>query len=618
MTFRKSILLLLGLGMIAALIGCSSSSHTTPPVVITVTLGAVSTPLTVNSQTAITATTNDTAGVTFACAPAGSCGAFTGTTSTSTTYVAPAVPTSNVIITATSVTNTAVSASTSAITIAAASLADGNYAYQLNGADTFGIAYSLSGVFTISGGAITTGEQDFVDVFNFTENDLINPTGSSVTTSADGNLTIVLATCLGADCTQNDSNVGVAGIETLNGTVLPLNTNNAFITEFDASATSSGQLKAQDTTAAAIAPAGGYAFGLNGLDLNNCPLSIDGVINVDGAGTISGTGSVFDANDCGSTTTFTAETFTASTVSPPDAFGRVLFILNPTDTVHFPQIILAGYIVDSNRIFLSETFDSFIGTTGGSARSQGANTGTFTATSISGLTYVAELNGFDSVFALQAVGQFTFNADTTISGFINYNDLSGTGPQTPSPITGGNWVEDVGTGRVTLTGVTDGIVTFNAEMDLVSLDPNANAYVASMDLNDVIGGIAIAQSGVGAFSAANFTGPYGMDVTGWDVTENGEFDAVGPAVADGAGATAGFADLNWLDFPDVTFTGLPTAGTFAAPDATGIFTGTVTGLDVTTAANADVFVYYLVDPTGNNVALETDTNQLPHGLFVNQ
>jgi hypothetical protein len=616
MTFRKSILLLMGLGMMAALVACSSSSH---PVPLTVSLGSVPSTLPVNSQTSIIATTNDTSGVTFACAPAGSCGTFTGTASMSTTYVAPAFPTTGVVITATSVANTAVSASTSAITIAAASLADGNYAYQLNGADLFGVAYSLSGVFTISGGAITTGEQDFVDVFNFTENDLINPTGSSVTTSADGNLTIVLATCLGADCTQNDANVGVAGIETLNGSVLPLNTNNAFITEFDASATSSGQLKAQDTTAAAIAPAGGYAFGLNGLDLNGCPLTIDGVINVDGAGTISGTGSVFDANDCGSSTTFTAETFTASTVSTPDTFGRVLFTLNPTDTVDFPQIVLAGYIVDSNRIFLSEAFDSFIGTTGGSARSQGANTGTFTATSISGLTYVAELNGFDTFFFLQAVGQFTFNADSTISGFINYNDLSGAGPQTPSPITGGNWVGDVGTGRVTLTGVTDGIITFNAEIDLVSLDPNANAYVASMDGSDVIGGIAVAQSGVGAFSAANFAGPYGMDVTGWDFNGTGEFDAVGPVVADGASAITGFADLNWLTTPaPLTFTDLLTAGTFAAPDTTGIFTGTITGLDVTTPANADVFVYYLVDPTGNNVALETDTNQLTLGLFVNQ
>src|SRR5208282_3266148 len=59
-------------------------------------------------------------------------------------------------------------------------LPDGNYVFSLIGDDAASGQYSLSGVFTVSQGSITTGEQDFVDYPNFTESDMINPTGSSV------------------------------------------------------------------------------------------------------------------------------------------------------------------------------------------------------------------------------------------------------------------------------------------------------------------------------------------------------------------------------------------------------------------------------------------------------
>ena len=78
MTYRKSILLLISLSMIAALVACSSSS--TPP--ITVTLSVVPTSLQVGATQAITATVaNDSAnrGVTWSCTPgnsAATCGSF--------------------------------------------------------------------------------------------------------------------------------------------------------------------------------------------------------------------------------------------------------------------------------------------------------------------------------------------------------------------------------------------------------------------------------------------------------------------------------------------------------------------------------------------------------------
>jgi ABC-type glycerol-3-phosphate transport system substrate-binding protein len=80
MTFRKSILLLISLSMIAALVACSSSSTTTtpPPPAITVTLTSPATfptVLYVNDTLSVTATVaNDSAngGVIWSCSPGNS------------------------------------------------------------------------------------------------------------------------------------------------------------------------------------------------------------------------------------------------------------------------------------------------------------------------------------------------------------------------------------------------------------------------------------------------------------------------------------------------------------------------------------------------------------------
>ena len=181
MTFRKSILLLIGLSMLAALVACGSSNHTTttPPPTITISLSAFTGPLAVNSQTPITATTTDTAGVNWSvtCAStSGVCGTFTSSqtaTTVANNYIAPPIPTTGVVITATSVTTSSVTASTSpAVAITGATLADGSYVFSLAGVNANGNGlgkpgnYYVAGEFTIAGGVITQGEQDFVDLLH--------------------------------------------------------------------------------------------------------------------------------------------------------------------------------------------------------------------------------------------------------------------------------------------------------------------------------------------------------------------------------------------------------------------------------------------------------------------
>lgn len=479
-------------------------------------------------------------------------------------------------------------------------LADGTYIFSLAGETTTAngtSSYNLSGAFTVSAGLITGGEQDYVDGFIYAPQDSI--TSGTIAPTADGNLQIVLTT--------NDlANVGVNGVETINAALF--STSRARIIGFDTNATSSGRVDLQTGT---TAPTAGYAFFTGGFDASGNPVAIGGVLNIDGAGTISGSGSIFDANDDG--TAFPGETLTASTVSsPPDAFGRVLFTLNATDTTDFPQINLAGYIVDASHIRLVEeepSASTFDGGMAGVAIGQGAATGTFT--SISGNSYVIGLGGFEpSFFILQTAGVLTANAGV-ITGAINYNDLSGTGPQTPSTITGGTSAVDP-TGRVTLSGVTDGIATFNIQMYLTGGGVEAEVTAITMDTGDVQAGLGFQQTG-GPFTAGSFLGTYSISATG-DSPANGEpeLDAVGPIAADGVSTLTGTVDLNYFSVSQTA--ALPVSGTFTA-SANGAFTGTITGLDVTTATSADVFSYYLIDTT-KLFAIETDTNQLNLGFFT--
>lgn len=594
----------------------SAAITITSPSNVTVALSGEPASLQINGTASLTATvTNDSknAGVTWSVAcgsnTAGACGALSNTTTTTATYTAPAAvpPGVTVTVTATSITDTTASASASStIVTASPTLSDGTYVFSLSGEDQItsnvsscgtNIAcgpYFVAGAFVVSGGAITGGEQDFISFSVIPVTDSI--TGGSVTTAADGNLQVTLTT--------SDVNVGVNGTETLDATLI--SSTRARVIEFDSNATSSGRFDLQTTPVAE--PSGGYAFFVNGIDGNTtavAPQAIGGVLDLDGAGNVVVSGSVFDINDGGGI--LQDQPFTSGTVSTtPDTFGRITFILNPSGGVL--GVNLVGYIVDPTHIRLVETGDAMNGTMGGLAFGQGTNTGTFS--SIAGNTYVIGLRGFETSFSiLQTVGMFTMNSNGNVSGFINYNDLSGTGPQTPSPITGGTYTVD-STGRVTMTRVTDGIASFTIQFYLTGQGSEAEVTSVSMDTGDVLGGQGLLQSGSGSFTASSLSGSYAMDFTGADPTNEFELDAVGPITADGVSAFVGSADFNWLLNSGPT-SNLGVTGTFTAASS-GAFTGTINGLDVN--GSTDTFVYYMVDTTIAFV-LETDTNQLTYGFF---
>jgi hypothetical protein len=591
------------------------------------------------------------ASVTFTVVPGTSSASFgaSGTTDTETTGANGIATTSQTLTANATAGSFTVTASSGSLTPASFSetisstsiVAAGNYVYRLEGVDTDDNSqYFVSGVITVSStGAITGGEQDYIDDNGSgtqdNESDQINPTGSSIATTSDGNIQLILTTCDGTNCAATDGVVGVAGVETFNAAFTPNNPNKAYIIDYDTSGAASGTLILQNATDAAATPSLGYAFVLSGYDgfaspsTGGFPMALGGVVNIDGSGTMDGTGSIFDANDSGDPNDggtglpgiFPGETFGAGTVSAPDAFGRVVFSLNPSDTTNFPgPINLVGYIIDT-RITLVETADGYQGTLGGIAYSQGANTGTFStsSSSISGATYVAGLHGFDANGPFQVGGVISLaTGGAGVSAEADFNDLVLTEPTTPDAFTATAYTVDAaGAGDVTISGLADSASnTFNVQL---YVDGNGNAVGITLDTTDVLSGSGGVQSAVD--TDANFTGNYAMTTTGWDAGMAGLYSTVGPVAATGTTDTlGGTADINWNSGPTLTqgeaFTGTYTAfvggGGILSPN-------TILGLDLASGfTNTDAFDFYLIDAQGDGLLIETDTNQLTIGVFDQQ
>ena len=530
---------------------------------------------------------------------ASTCGSFNPAATTSeaaTTFTAPpAVPTGGTV-TATSITDSTKSVSTSiVITPAAPTLANGTYVFQLSGhAGT--VASFITGVFVANNGSITGGEQDVANFTTDSNDDLIpfnqfaKITGGSYATTLDGNLQISV-------------NVAQYGTETLNGVLaLPAK---GFVADLYGSG-GSGTLAVQTATAA---PSGGYAVSLYGGDEYGQIARIGGVLNVDSPGGISGAGSILDVVDPGAYLSG-PDSLAASTVSVPDAHGRVIAKLLSSGTSLLPSLYLAGYMVDSTHIELVETAgDNYLGVLGGMALGQGGSTGQFTVSSISGSSYVFGVAGVDKNGTLQVAGALTYNTGGAVGGTLNWNDQSGKTAQSPISFTG-SWTVDP-TGRVTLTNLTDG-ATFDYSMHAY-LAVNGGGLLLSSDPSETGSGQAYQQQ-AGTLTTASFAGSYGISASQTSNTGN-TYMAPSPIVigsvtatpASNTDAISGYAD-SANGGPDYAIRGSFT------PVANGVLPGSLTGIDAASRTTADTFTVYLVDST-RAVAIETDNTALTMGFL---
>ena len=592
---RKPLWIVLTFALAVAISGCSSS-HKTPPAVITVAITtAPPASLEINASATIAATvTNDTAaaGVDWTCSPAATCGTFTPahTASAGTTVYTAGTTAGAVTITAASTTTPTIDAMASVTVnpVASAASLSGTYTFFINGWDAADKTYSVAGSIVLDGaGNVTGGEQDYFDVDSgniFTADTIAAGTGALVI-GDDGRGTLTLTPTL-------------APPETLSLTVV--NNNHVLIIEFDALATSSGSLDLQ--TVPASVPANGNAFTVH--DPWDA-FVFGGVFTSDGSSLI--TAGFADDDQTGSATFDNAITgsFTA-----PDASGRgTLTVFEPT----FSENLEFAYYVVGPKVFrLVEIDGNFFAA--GSVYGQG--TTVFSSSSLGGNFAFGQSGDEGRSFAFwAAAGQFTGDGTSALSaGVADVNEGDGV-PVLAGDLTGSTYfVNSDGYGGITLVGGTTGdLALFGVYMvdSTVNIaDPNSSsggggALMLDLDGGNLGAGIAVPQT-----SGATFAGNYALNQDGAYATATtfSEFDLVGQVFSDGSSTLTGLADYNDLLETGLN-PGITVAATFAADTtnpgrATAQVTlnGATTPLNVTFyQASSDLLLHVDVDSSATGI-----------------
>ena len=466
----------------------------------------------------------------------------------------------------------------------------GNYTFFALGQDVYGPNsgtgfYEVGGVLVADGnGNITGGEQTYGNS-NTAYEDTFTGTYS---VNANGLTTITLNT--------GDLSIGSGSTGTETFAVTLLSTSSGQISQFDASATSSGTLDAQTSMAM---PTAGYAFTVLGADVaNNAVLSLGGVFNIDNnpsAGTISGAGSVSDIDDSG--TLSLAQTLSGS-VTAPDSFGRVFISLTAGFTT--TPIVFDGYIVDSTHIRLVED-DSF-GITGGTAIAQSSATGTFTSNSAFSGNFVYGFFGYNIGGAGADTGTITADGGGTLTGGLIDQNQAGT--VISDTLSGTYAVDNTGTGRVVAT--TNFGVNGTGPRLIFYLTGNGNPVpMLQTDIFALASGTAYAQGS----GTPSFNGTYGVGFDSIDTNFN-ESNGVAQITANGsAGNFSGTANINETFLPASAQTFNGTFSSFTG----GRATGTITVNSGTPITNA----LYLIDSTQGFV-IETDSTAVTLGTVRQQ
>ena len=624
MAIRRWILSLVSAAGIAALAGCGGSTTNVqnPPAPPSTPVSIAFQPapaasVTLNSTIPIAAVvSNDpsNAGVDWAlpCQSNANCGTLSPLHTQSgapTTYMPPNTISGNsqaVTIEAFATADHTQNVVTAITVTGFASSLQGTYVFETRGIDANG-PFQLAGAIVLDGnGGITSGEQTHSD-FLLSVSDPIS--GGSYNIGPDGRGTLTLNT--------SDLNIGQQGIENLS--LVFLSSSHALIATLDnpllnpSSETSSGTLDLQTST---TAPAGGYAFVVNGTDLSLEPMAIGGVLKISSPHTISLVGSVADQDDAG--TVFPNATI-SGTVTDPDSFGSLQF--NLTTAFASTPLRFTGYIVDDQHIKLIESDNNGSGTgfgsTAGVAIGQGAATGTFTQKASFAGTYVFGIQGEDlstSPASLASVGRFTADSSGHLKNGYNDELLNGFGVEISDSFTGTYTLDSTGNGRV------DSSFNFSISGPgpefIFYLTGNGNPPLV-LDADDAIGSVGIGLAHPQTAAPFSFNGKYGLRFT----QSNGqsENDATGQITVNGASGTLqGFLDTD-LDFSPQPNT--PLAGTFAAIPNSGRFTGSLDNTFFPSPGSVPhtiAVAFYLID-IGHGYFIETDSlasGELSFGYFA--
>jgi hypothetical protein len=569
---------------------------------------------------------DDTAGVTWSCFPAGTCGTFTPASTGNevvATYVAPssAAPGALITIVATSVTdiNKSASASTLISATAANATLSGQYAFFLTSPTGKRGTASLLGSINLSGdGTVAGGVADIISPGVLDLEDQILPTSanpqpntSSYTVDSTGHGTMNVRTASGQQLAFSFSVTSPA---------------HALLTEIDGNPGSGTMDLQQHPTGgfSASQVAGGFSFTMTGTAKANAAtkVSYGGVFAADGVGSLSG-----GTLDIHTAAIMTTSPFSGS-FSAPDSNGRGTLQLGGGRSFTY-------YVISSKALRLFEADN--LNLMGGSAYAQGGSFIFFAD------NYFYQNAGWSSPGRTTTAGElFIAEGDVDISAGISDSSASGS-PATPKSavqvsgsydsdfpdITGSLTLEDAG-GRSTFNLY---VVDFNVNI----LDPNAspagfsstggNALMLHTDANVNGTGVLIRNTNLGfppslSNNALQLTNPITSS------TPTSELDLVGVVLFDGLGHLSGLVDYDQSDSSNpVAVLGASIAGSFVEDTLNeGRATGSIT-ISTPSTAGAYPFIspaspsfnvaYYRIN-SSQAFVLQTDASASSSGFLLQQ
>ena len=486
---------------------------------------------------------------------------------------------------------------------------NGTYAFSMVGTDINGFTISRIGSFQADGqGNITAAIEDVNDSGSFSTFNFTAAPASTYTMQSDGKGTLTLSHPDSVNSSVND---------VFTFTIVLNSTNGGLMIETDGSSTMSGNFKKQTISSTFAA---GYAFDVNGLDLNSqTSVSLIGQVTTNGVSGI--TGGLMDINDDASPSgalTIQPGTITLDQTNFAD-FGRGTATFTTTVNSQTLNLTFVFYVVDGSHLNLIE--NDTVGATSGSAIAQAT-----VPTSISafpGSFVFAEGGAFSqSLFGpLTRAGRFTMDANGAITNLAVDEDF--TGGFNAFPKSGGFsnvsiTIDSAGTGRGTLK-FTD--VNRNQPFIYVFyMASPTQGFIQDNSANVVADGTITAQTG--NFSASSVAGNYAINWTGVNLVNGFQEDFVGVIPVTSAGSNnisngvVDFIELGDLKaFSDVRVNG------FLTLQGNGTLGGTQgNALQLTTSQAASTtfnFRAYLVD---NNtiILVGVDDNRTVIGTALRQ
>jgi hypothetical protein len=452
----------------------------------------------------------------------------------------------------------------------------GSYAFSISGSNANGF-FSVAGSFQANGtGTITGGTEDFTSPAAVFTNQAV--TGSYAVRS-DGRTTATLT----------------SASLTINLDFVLLNTSTGLAIRFQNTATGSGSINLQNSSAFNLAAlAGPFAFNLSGVDGAGNPEGTAGLINLDTSGDIVG-GSVLDDNDSGALTLNATIPITGVALSVPtggNGRGTISFV-SPVSgaTVHF-----AYYVVDANHIKIIETDTGAIGTSflSGDAFRQ-------TSTTVSGnfaFTLAGATNAGTGVFTAGGI-LLTDGAGNVLGTSVT--DINNGGTVFPAGATTGTYAVSGGRGTMTLTGAF-------GTVNLVFYPSSGGLLLLQVSPTILSSGTALQQSG-GPFSNGSLNGGFGLNLTGADLVAGAEVDGIAQFNTTGTGTLSGAFDFN---DGGVLSNSLALNGTYSI-SSNGRGTGTLSP----SSLPALTITYYVVS-SSRALFMETDANQVSVGVIALQ